>query len=100
MSITVDDCKNWAKITGDDNDALVGVVLAAVVDHLATKYDVPAEYPDAVALAVRIQVARWWKRRDAPGGTVEVGPDGAVVRVGFDPDLTDILGPYRRYAIG
>jgi hypothetical protein len=53
--------------------------------------------PGPVARATLIQAVRLWKRRDAPFGVA--GPslfDQAVLITGVDPDVVELLAPYRR----
>lgn len=57
--------------------------------------------PEQVKLAVRLQVARWYKRRDAPFGVVSFPEAGQTERLGaqLDPDVRLILGPLRRHVL-
>lgn len=51
--------------------------------------------PDAVKQACRIQVARIFKRADSPLGVAGFGEFGVVRVSRLDPDVVDLLAPYR-----
>lgn len=51
--------------------------------------------PDAVKQACRIQVARIFKRADSPLGVAGFGEFGVVRLSRLDPDVVDLLAPYR-----
>lgn len=57
--------------------------------------------PDAVKQAAKIQMSRVAKRKEAPEGILGLNQFG-VLRVSskMDPDVRDLLGPYRLRAVG
>lgn len=56
--------------------------------------------PDEVTEACLLKAASLFKRKDAPFGIAGFGDFGAV-RIGrADPDVIDLLGPYRRLEFG
>jgi hypothetical protein len=56
-------------------------------------------YPAPILEAAIIQAARIWKRKDS-GFASEVGLDSAPVwRGGFDPDVKQLLNPFRRLKV-
>ena len=57
--------------------------------------------PDAVKQATYIHAARLYKRRESPTGVLG-GGDFGLVRVGtiIDPDVEQLLGPYRYLTVG
>lgn len=58
-----------------------------------------SQVPDEVKQAAVIKSVSLFKRKDAPQGIAGFG-DFGVVRIGrFDPDVTDLLRPYRRPVI-
>ena len=54
------------------------------------------EYPAGVKEACLIQAARLWKRKDNAFAT----DAGAAALAGLDPDVRQMLSPYRRLAVG
>lgn len=60
-----------------------------------------ASVPDPVIQACIIQSARIYKRNDSPTGVMGFG-DMGIIRVGtqLDPDVRQLLEPYRRINIG
>lgn len=59
-----------------------------------------SSYPSSVKQAALVQAARLWKRKDSPEGVVGGFDQFGAVRVGtrVDPDVEQLLGPYRRAA--
>ncbi len=58
-----------------------------------------ASVPHAIREACLLQTARLWKRRDAPfgiAGSAELGQMQTIA--GLDPDVKQLLQPYKRYA--
>ena len=56
-------------------------------------------YPETVAEACLIQASRLWKRKDARFAARSGLPQGDGLR-GLDPDVKQLLGPYRRHPLG
>lgn len=57
--------------------------------------------PDAVAQSCIIRATSILKRKDAPFGVAGFGEFGTSVRIrAEDPDVADLLGPFRRYGAG
>jgi hypothetical protein len=57
--------------------------------------------PDEVEQACIIRSTSILKRKDAPFGVAGFGEFGTSVRIrAEDPDVADLLGPYRRYGAG
>lgn len=75
-------------------DAVERKLLLRYVDYLTPADPGPVElYPD-VKLAVMMQVARLYSRRNTPNGWTQFGTE-VVVRVNrFDPDIADLLVDY------
>jgi hypothetical protein len=60
-----------------------------------------SEVPDEVAQACLIRSTSILKRKDAPFGVAGFGEFGTSVRIrAEDPDVADLLGPFRRYGAG
>lgn len=59
------------------------------------------DIPDAITQATKIQVARVIKRKEAPEGILGLNQFG-VLRVSGkpDPDVMDLIGPYRLRSVG
>jgi len=107
MPLSPQDVFDWGdipSITSQDRRwDLMAMVLAAVVEHVDTRFgpweldeesDEPIR-PKAVELAIVMQAFRLWKRRSTPEGVAGFG-DMGVVRVSrLDPDVEELLAPYR-----
>ena len=58
------------------------------------------EYPEPIKEACLIQTMRWWTRKDSAFADVVGVPElGTVIaKKGLDPDVQNLLRPYKRYA--
>lgn len=95
MSVTAADVAAWGKFpvpTGTDLTLLEGVV-AAVADHLDTYYQLSDPPTPSQQLAVLMQCARLWRRRDTPDGIVAFDELGAIRVSRMDPDVVELLQP-------
>jgi hypothetical protein len=73
-----------------------GSTIGTHADHQHIGY---YTYPAPILEAAIIQAARIWKRKDS-GFASEVGLDSAPVwRGGFDPDVKQLLNPFRRLKV-
>lgn len=107
MSVTVTPAEvaAWANIENIDDSArsalMQNVIDAAVgiIDAISLEWpDDPAtEHPGRTAateLAVKMQSARWWARRDSPQGVAGFGVDYAVRVSRVDPDVEALIRPW------
>lgn len=84
----------WGKlgqtVEVDDPDLVdvVAAVNALVVRH---GYADPASWTADVRLGTRILAARWWRRRNSPGGVEQVTDAGPVYVRRTDPDVAELL---------
>ena len=100
MTVTAATLAAWSNFDppeeGSDDEALVDLVIAAVTAHVIDNYrvpDDPAEFTDAQNMAVLLQAARLWKRKDTPQGTAAFA-DVAAIRVDrLDGDVAVLLTP-------
>lgn len=96
MAVTVASVSTWGKFTaasGTDDYELLELVIAAVTEHVETHYEVADPLSDAQELAVILQCARMWKRRDTPEGIIAFDELGAVRISRLDPDVDMLLRP-------
>ncbi|MCH7764715.1 MAG: tetratricopeptide repeat protein [Candidatus Marinimicrobia bacterium] len=58
------------------------------------------EYPEPIKEACLIQTMRWWTRKDSAFADVMGVPELGIViaKKGLDPDVQNLLRPYKRYA--
>lgn len=93
--VTAADVALWGKFdtpTGAEL-AMLERVVAAVTEHIETYYVVSDPLTDTQELAVLLQAARLWKRRDTPQGTAAFA-DIAAIRVDrLDGDVAVLLAP-------
>lgn len=102
----------WGKLgtLSGPEEELMQLVLDAIDAHLDARYDLDVvddagevvgtrrDDPD-VRLAVTMQAARLWKRRNSPEGVAGVGDLGVVTVERFDPDVDRLLNPLLRIGI-
>lgn len=95
--------KAWLKITRADDDALFGVIVAAVVslvdglpdiDREASDPltpDVPGAWTDSTVLGALMLAARLYTRRNSPNGVEAFTDGGATYVARYDPDVARLL---------
>lgn len=72
---------------------LLGTLVAAGLEHLGRYYRIDDPITATQSIAVNLQVARWWARRDTPEGRAAFGGDVAVTVTSFDADVDAMLQP-------
>ncbi len=90
------------QVSGNDLTVARGVNgTVAASQAAATDLNV-FRYPPEVVEAALLLAARYWKRKDSAYGPVAgVGSQGAVrVVAGMDPDIEEMLSPFRKLRIG
>jgi hypothetical protein len=102
--ITVAEATSWiGRDLADpvDTDALTTVV-AAVNAHIAKTYRKAVVEPiDAdVKLAALLLTSREYARRNSPDGIVGFGDMGGVTIRSVDPDVRDLLKPFKSRTVG
>lgn len=100
MAVTAADVSTWGKFplpTGDELTAL-DLVIAAVTDHVTAHYVVDDPLSDRQSLAITMQSARLWRRRDTPEGVVAFEDLGAIRVSRMDPDVETMLTPLWNFA--
>jgi len=77
-----------------------GINGTSATTHSATTTLYIYEYPEPIKEACLIQAMRWWSRKDSAFADVVGVPElGTVIaKKGLDPDVIEILRPYKRYA--
>ena len=95
MAVTAADVAAWGRFdtpTGDEL-TLIDNVIAAVTVYLSRHYVIDDPTTAAQDLAITMQTARLWKRRDTPEGRDAFGGEFAVTVSGVDGDVSDLLEP-------
>ncbi len=102
--ITLDEAVEWVGRTmADPVDAsAMGIVVAAVNRSIAKTAKAAAVEPiEADAkLAGLLQASRWYSRRNSPDGLVGFGDMGGTSIRNLDPDLRDLLKPFKAKRVG
>jgi hypothetical protein len=101
VAVTVDDLADWLNIslaTGDPRTPLLQRTLDATTQRVESRCDLPAVWPEDINLAITMQSARIWKRRNTPEG-VTLGEFGGIRTVLFDRDVEDLLTPWLKFEI-
>lgn len=95
MSVTTADVAAWGAFELPVTPLLEQLerTLAAAVERLETHYYYDDPMTSTQELAVIMQTARWWKRRQTPEGRSAFGGDIAVSITEFDPDVHAMLTP-------
>lgn len=95
MAVTAANVALWGKFTlpAADELALLDRVIAAVTEHIYEHYRVSNPMTDTQELAIILQSARLWKRRDTPEGVIAFDELGAVRVSRLDPDVDMMLRP-------
>ena len=84
----------------NDNSLVVRGINGTTASTHADGTDISIyRYPETVAEACLIQASRLWKRKDARFAARSGLPQGDGLR-GLDPDVKQLLGPYRRHPLG
>lgn len=83
--------------SGEADQAHMDVVAAAatewVVEHVAPVIDETSSRPSAaIVLGTVMLAARWYGRRNSPGGVVSFGEFGPAYVKSRDPDVASLLG--------
>lgn len=79
-----------------DSLTLLQECLDAAIAHVETICRLPEVYPVEVERAILMLAVRLWERRLSPSGIVT--DEFGTTRVGSrDPDIGDLLAPYRRW---
>jgi hypothetical protein len=100
MTVTSSDVAAWGKLpvpTGE-NLVLLDRVLAAVVEHISTRYQVADPLTDTQEMAVILQASRLWRRRDTPEGVIAFDELGTVRVSALDSDVREMLTPQWGFA--
>jgi len=95
MTVTAATVATWSKFPtplGDDL-TLLELVVAAVTAHIEDNYTVNDPLTEPQELAVIMQAARVWRRRDTPEGVIAFDELGAVRVSRLDPDVAEMLRP-------
>jgi hypothetical protein len=98
-TVTAASVATWARFTAppaeSDELELLELVIDAALEHLDRDYVIAdtADLTATEALAVTMQVARLWKRRDTPEGRAAFGGEVAVLVTRFDDDVHAMLVP-------
>lgn len=93
--LTTADVAAWGAFEEPTGPVLVQLerTLAAAVERLEAHYYYDDPMTATQELAVLMQTARWWKRRQTPEGRSAFGGDIAVSITEFDPDVHAMLTP-------
>lgn len=102
--ITLEEAVEWVGRTmADPVDAsAMGVVVSAVNTALGKVAPAAAAEPigaDA-KLAGLLMASRWYSRRNSPDGLVGFGDMGGASIRNLDPDVRDLLKPYKAKRVG
>lgn len=100
MAVTAADVSTWGKFplpTGDEL-TLLELCIAAVTDHVSDHYVVSTPLSDRQSLAITMQSARLWRRRDTPEGVIAFEDLGAIRVSRMDPDVEQLLTPSWNFA--
>lgn len=95
MAVTAADVATFSKFatpTGAEL-TLMDAMIAAVTAHVGEHYRSDVEDAGRIDLAVTMQVARLWRRRDTPEGIIAFDELGAVRVSRMDPDVQELLRP-------
>lgn len=96
MAVTSASVAAWGRfdVPADAELDLLDTLVDAALEHLARYYALdPLALTATQTIAVTMQVARWWKRRDTPEGRDAFGGDIAVSISAFDADVDAMLQP-------
>ena len=100
-TVTVEALAQWlgitmasAPVTAMLTECLDGAV-EAITERVGTWVEEP--WPKNVQVAVTMQAARLYKRRNSPEGVTGFGDLGVVRVTGIDPDIEAQLGPALAY---
>jgi hypothetical protein len=94
MTVTAATVALWSKFPlpdPEDELALLELIIAAVTEHVEDHYVVADPMTDSQELAVMMQSARMWRRRDTPEGVIAFDELGAVRVTRLDPDVERML---------
>lgn len=92
----------WGKFPAPLGGELVALeaTIDAVESAVARSHTVPDPMEPDFKQAVLMQSVRLWLRRQSATGISQFGPE-FVVRVNrFDPDIDDLLAPFRKWVFG
>lgn len=95
MAVTASQVATWSKFpvpTGDEL-TLLDLVVGAVTAHVTDHYVVTDPLTDREELAIIMQSARLWRRRDTPEGVVAFDDLGAIRISRLDADVVELLTP-------
>lgn len=100
MAVTPADVAVWGRFKAPAGDelALLQRVIDASAEVLERDYVITIPPTATEELAVIMQSARYWKRRDTPEGRSAFGGDIAVTITSFDPDIDAMLTPQIGFA--
>lgn len=102
MAVTPAAVAAWGrfKLPAGDELALLETVISSAAEVLERDYVIvdPEALLASEELAIVMQCARYWKRRDTPEGRAAFGGDIAVTITSFDPDIDAMLTPQIGFA--
>lgn len=95
--ITTADLFDWLGDSSLDVDR-AQLCIDAVEEKLVRRYNLPAVWTHDIRLAAMMVAGRLYQRSQAPNGVANFGESGGQITVqSFDPDVADLLSPYRRW---
>lgn len=82
-----------------ETEVLMQRIIDAVEAGLTAFYDIPATPTSDITQAIIMQSLKYWNRRKNIDGVISFGE--TAIRVNqFDPDVKNLLAPYRTFRIG
>ena len=89
------------RVSGDSLEVERGVNGTLPESHLGGDRLYVHRYPGPISEAVMLQVARLWRRRDASFASAGRFPgDSRTTLTGLDPDVRQLIAPYRKLVTG
>ncbi len=103
MTIVIDNEQMFVRqVNGTNLTVKRGMNGSAISAHDDTAVISFVEFPAEISEATELLTARYWKSKDATsGGLAGVAGFGPIrVQAGFDAEIEQLLGPFRKLAIG
>ena len=106
---TLDEVREWLRLSDDIDDVALQAGLLAAVEHQGSVLHLPTRtvdpcdggdpvdepyYTDALRLAVMLRTARYLARRNSPEGIIGLGEFGGVQIAVVDRDIAALEAPY------